>query len=88
MVAENTRGERHGFTANSRYTASIFLNEPCCDGCEERREILSLHGGGQPSSATIAIAAMDFFTVPMITFGVLIAFSSSLMNGGASCTSM
>jgi putative transposase len=33
-----------------------------------------------------AIAAMDFFTVPTITFGVLTASSSSVMIGRASCT--
>ena len=34
-----------------------------------------------------AITAMDFFTVPTVTFSVLYCFSSSPMNGGASCTS-
>src|SRR5258706_13623 len=35
-----------------------------------------------------AIAAMDFFTVPTITFRCSIAFSSSVTIVGASCTSM
>jgi hypothetical protein len=35
-----------------------------------------------------AIAAMDFFTTPTITFGVLYCSSSSVMIVGASCTLM
>jgi hypothetical protein len=35
-----------------------------------------------------AIAAMDFFTVPTLTFGVLYAFLSSRTTDVASCTSM
>jgi transposase InsO family protein len=35
-----------------------------------------------------AIAAMDFFTVPTLTFGVLHCFSSSRTTGARFCTSM
>jgi len=35
-----------------------------------------------------AIAAMDFFTVPTITFSSLYAFSSSVTTVGVSCTSI
>jgi hypothetical protein len=35
-----------------------------------------------------AIAAMDFFTVPTLTFGVSTASSSSRMTGGASFIAM
>jgi len=35
-----------------------------------------------PQKPSEAIAAMDFFTVPTLTFGILTAFSSSTTTGG------
>lgn len=40
------------------------------------------------SNHRAAIAAMDFFTVPTLTFGCSTAFSSLGMTGGAPCTAM
>jgi len=63
---------------NFSCSASTFPSEPSPAGCAKRREIPSLRNAGLRSCATIehreAIAAMDFFTVPTITFGVLYCF--------------
>src|SRR5882724_2637521 len=71
-------GEHLGFMVNFSCSASTFPSEPSPAGCAKRREIPSLRNAGLRSCATIehreAIAAMDFFTVPTITFGVLYCF--------------
>ena len=54
----------------------MFLNEPSCAGCGERREAPSRQKRWAAflNNHCEAIAAMDFFTVPALTFVMLYCF--------------
>lgn len=64
---------RHG---RNKPMAFIFRSEPCCAGYGERRGVPSRLSDGRLFLTIIErpSPAMDFFTVPILTFGVLYCF--------------